>query len=128
MNCQSVSVRNKRAIKVIPLLLAAALATCLMAGCGAGPVDGPPSGEEQTAKGSQELRKEEFDYEYYSDATYTKMVGYWFGDCFGASGRWGKITKFAIGSRTSCSNQISVDCYEYIEGTDYCPSVSCVYC
>jgi hypothetical protein len=131
MKDRSVSVQNKRSIKVIPCLLLAAFATCLAAGCSAGPVDGPQPSEEptaQTGQSSQELRSQEFDYEYYSDATYTKMVGYWFGDCYGASGRWGKITKFVIGSRTACTSHISVDCYEYIEGTDYCPSVSCVYC
>src|SRR6188768_103626 len=121
----SVVVRNRRAFKVAPFVLGATIAACV-AGCSAGAVDDPQEVEEQSATTSQELRKEEFDYEYYSDATHSKVVGFWVADCYGNSQRWGKITKFAIGSRTSCTSHIHVGCYQYLNGIqDYCPTATC---
>jgi hypothetical protein len=100
-----------------------------MAGCGASPAAEPaPGNEEQTAAVSQELSAYSWDYEYYSDASYTTLVGFWGGNCGGGTGRWGTRTKYVIGDRENCKTGATVGCWEIIDGRDYCGYTACVIC
>lgn len=127
MDQSSISVRQRRAIRIIPLALSAALGACLVA-CGGGPIDAAHEDEAKPAEVSQALSSYEWDYEYYSDATYTTMVGFYGGSCGGGTEKYGSRTKYVIGSRTNCRTNVSVGCWEIIDGRDYCGYLSCVIC
>jgi hypothetical protein len=117
-------VQGGRAIKVMSLALLAAIGSG-MAGCGAGST---PGKEEQPAEVSQELASSSWEYEYYSDDTYTTLVGFWAMNCSGNSEKYGTRTKYVIGDRESCKTGATVGCWEIIDDREYCGYTACVIC
>jgi hypothetical protein len=106
-----------------------------IAGCsggGADPASEPEaasnSGAEPVADASEALSAYEADYEYYSDATYSKLVGVWFRSCNGQVYTQGKRSTFVEGSKTDCFTDRTVGCLEIIDGSEYCGYTTCVSC
>jgi len=88
-------------------------------------VENPP-----TDQASQALASSEFDYEYFSDATYTTSVGERFNTC-GIPGivSSGTTSRFIIGSQTSCKTGTNRACYRLaVDGSLQCGSGDCVNC
>jgi hypothetical protein len=93
-----------------------------LVGC-AGPAEDPAINTS-----SQALSGRELEYEYYSDATYTTLVGGYFASCGGLPSSWGRRTRFIIGSQTECRTGHTYGCWEIINGGEYCGAVDCVTC
>ena len=91
------------------LLSAIALMLALTSShCGAPPVE-PPKEVGQT---TQALSQNALDVEYYSDSTYTTLVGGYASNCGGSASSWGKRTRFAMGTAESCRTGITYSCYQ----------------
>lgn len=104
-----------------------ALALVGLVGCGLA----SQGGEEApvTAQTDQAIGTYEFEYEYYSDATYTQSVGERNGNCQNARSGWGVKTRFIIGVRQSCNNDVVTGCREELfDGSTVCSYASCVDC
>jgi hypothetical protein len=100
-----------------------------LAGCGAGGTDSTASaGAEPVDQSSEALSSYDFEYEYYSDSSYSKEVGYWYRTCSGQSNLEGKRTKYALGSKTDCRTGATVGCWEIINEQEYCGYLACVIC
>jgi hypothetical protein len=106
-----------------------------LAGCSAGAADpasetdsATSSGAAPVASSSEALSSYEADYEYYSDATYSKLVGVWFRNCDGKVYMQGRKSKFVEGSRIDCYGGPTVGCWEIINGSEYCGEASCISC
>ena len=95
-----------------------------LAGCAGGTVEPV----ESTGETSQALSGKELDYEYYSDATYTVLVGTYYQSCTGIGSLSGTRTKYVIGTQTTCSNNVTIGCYEYINSQLVCGYASCANC
>jgi hypothetical protein len=124
------SVQRGRVIKAVSVAVAAAIGSGMI-GCGAGAAPGneEPSAEQpRPAEVSQELSTSSFEYEYYSDASYTTLVGFWAMSCGGATERYGTRTKYVIGDRENCKTGATVGCWEIINGQEYCGYSACVIC
>jgi len=106
-------------------LSALAFACVCVLGCGgrAGEPTAPATGETSEALSSREL-----EYEYYSDDTYTTLVGYYYRPCTGIGGRTGTTSRYVIGSQTDCRTYGTIGCYQLIDEFYYCGYASCVSC
>jgi hypothetical protein len=134
MNHNAKSVQRGRASKVVSFAMVMAIGSA-MVGCGAGAA---PGSEEQPAdqhaeqpqpgEVSQALSGSSWEYEYYSDDTYTTLVGFWAMNCSGNSERYGTRTKYVIGERESCKTGATVGCWEIIDGREICGYTACVIC
>lgn len=138
MNHNTKSVQRGRAIKGISFAMVLAIGSG-MVGCGAGAA---PGSEEQPTEQpaaqsaaqprpgevSQALSSSSWEYEYYSDDTYTTLVGFWAMNCSGNSERYGTRTKYVIGERESCKTGATVGCWEIIDGREICGYTACVIC
>lgn len=115
--------------RLYALLAVSTLAASALVGCVAGPTDSDPE-EEDTGEASQAIRVNAVEVDYFSDATYTTVVGYRIYGCNGIT-NWGQHTAFIeVDEIYACTGASSggntVGCYasgycsaEY----DYC--VSC---
>jgi hypothetical protein len=103
---------------------AVTLALTALFGCAMAPA-GTAEDTEQTAEA---LSGSSGHVRYYSDATYTTLVGGKTYTCNGGSSSWGTKTRYAAGEFESCTDDWSYGCYEWVDGALTCYDDTCVNC
>lgn len=95
--------------------VALALAFVGIVGCAVAPAESTPaegSPVEEIGATAEALSSWSSRIDYYSDYTYTTLVGSKAMNCSGASSSWGIKTQYVIGEYDSCRNSTVEGCYQ----------------